>query len=188
MIQALINKNSHVPFRNSKLTYLLQSSLAPGNGSKVAVICCVSPAFTNLQETKSSLEFTHRCRDVTTKPPASGGGGGGGGEFVSPTAAAAARAAVDRAQEKARGSGAGSGRGASDTGKPRSSSTTRAPISLSRSSSSSSGGDRPLRGASADSPQRRSPARKTSYSAYAASIASPDTDSGSGSGAFSSGI
>lgn len=33
----------HIPFRDSKLTRLLQNSLS-GSGAKIAVVCCVTPA------------------------------------------------------------------------------------------------------------------------------------------------
>ena len=63
VIAALGNKkNTHVPFRNSKLTYLLQDSLA-GN-SKVFMFSNVSPAVFNLSETVCTLNFASRCRAV----------------------------------------------------------------------------------------------------------------------------
>lgn len=46
---------SHVPYRNSKLTHLLQDSL--GGDSKCAVFVNVSPAATNLAETIGTLNF-----------------------------------------------------------------------------------------------------------------------------------
>lgn len=61
VIAALGNKkNSHVPFRNSKLTYLLQDSL--GGNSKVLMFCNISPVSYNLSETVCSLNFAARCR------------------------------------------------------------------------------------------------------------------------------
>ena len=53
---------SHVPFRNSKLTYLLQDSL--GGNSKVCMIVNVSPVARNVGETVCSLTFASRCRAV----------------------------------------------------------------------------------------------------------------------------
>jgi kinesin family protein C2/C3 len=52
--------NAHVPFRNSKLTHLLQNSLS-GN-SKVIMFVNISPALYNLSETVCSLKFAARCR------------------------------------------------------------------------------------------------------------------------------
>ncbi len=53
----------HVPYRNSKLTFLLQQSLARPT-SKVLVICNVDGAEQNIGETIATLEFAERCRAV----------------------------------------------------------------------------------------------------------------------------
>jgi len=55
-------KGTHVPYRNSKLTFLLQDSLS-GN-SKVLMFCNVSPASYNVGETLCTLGFAARCRNV----------------------------------------------------------------------------------------------------------------------------
>lgn len=61
VIQALGNeKKDHVPFRDSKLTYLLQDSLC--GTSKVLMFVNVSPVEWNSQETLCSLTFAQRCR------------------------------------------------------------------------------------------------------------------------------
>lgn len=52
----------HVPFRNSKLTHLLQGALS-GN-SKVLMFVNASPSLYNASETLSSLKFALRCRAV----------------------------------------------------------------------------------------------------------------------------
>lgn len=63
MISALGNKRStHIPFRNSKLTFLLQDSL--GGNSKVMMCVNISPAIYNVGETVCSLNFASRCRSV----------------------------------------------------------------------------------------------------------------------------
>jgi len=63
VIAALGNrKSTHVPFRNSKLTFLLQDSL--GGNSKVMMCVNISPAIYNVGETICSLNFASRCRSV----------------------------------------------------------------------------------------------------------------------------
>ncbi|XP_051135073.1 kinesin-like protein KIN-7D, mitochondrial isoform X1 [Andrographis paniculata] len=55
-------KASHVPFRDSKLTRLLQSSLS-GHGH-VSLICTITPASSNLEETHNTLKFASRAKHV----------------------------------------------------------------------------------------------------------------------------
>ncbi|GFR42053.1 hypothetical protein Agub_g2869 [Astrephomene gubernaculifera] len=62
VIQALQQRNAHIPYRNSKLTRLLEDSL--GGNSKCVMIVNVSPAAENVSETKCSLEFASRARKV----------------------------------------------------------------------------------------------------------------------------
>eukprot|EP00937_MAST-01D_sp_MAST-1D-sp2_P000772 g772.t1 len=57
--------NPHVSFRDSKLTRLLQPSLA-GN-TRTAIICCISPRDKYLEETLSTLKFAGRASSITTK-------------------------------------------------------------------------------------------------------------------------
>ncbi|XP_004625999.1 kinesin-like protein KIFC3 isoform X6 [Octodon degus] len=68
VIAALRSRQGHVPFRNSKLTYLLQDSL---NGdSKTLMVVQVSPVEKNSSETLCSLRFAERVRSVELGPGA----------------------------------------------------------------------------------------------------------------------
>ncbi|KAL3268229.1 hypothetical protein HHI36_007353 [Cryptolaemus montrouzieri] len=63
VISALADGNkTHIPYRDSKLTRILQESLG-GNARTTIVICC-SPASFNEAETKSTLEFGKRAKTV----------------------------------------------------------------------------------------------------------------------------
>ncbi|MCE0480849.1 NADH-ubiquinone oxidoreductase chain 1, partial [Datura stramonium] len=55
-------KASHVPYRDSKLTRLLQTSLS-GHGH-VSLICTVTPASSNMEETHNTLKFASRAKRV----------------------------------------------------------------------------------------------------------------------------
>ncbi|XP_066943400.1 chromosome-associated kinesin KIF4A-like [Macrobrachium rosenbergii] len=56
----------HIPYRNSKLTRLLQDSL--GGNSHTVMLACVSPADSNLEETLSTLRYADRARKIKNKP------------------------------------------------------------------------------------------------------------------------
>ncbi|XP_072320787.1 kinesin-like protein KIFC3 isoform X2 [Eucyclogobius newberryi] len=62
VINALRGKHSHVPFRNSRLTYLLQDSLS--GDSKTLMMVQVSPLSSNMSESVCSLKFAQRVRTV----------------------------------------------------------------------------------------------------------------------------
>ncbi|MEW5303396.1 MAG: hypothetical protein WDW36_006094 [Sanguina aurantia] len=58
----------HVPYRDSKLTRLLQDSL--GGNSRTTLIACVSCADDSLEETLNTLKYAHRARNICNKPVA----------------------------------------------------------------------------------------------------------------------
>jgi len=63
VISALADGNkSHIPYRDSKLTRILQESL--GGNSRTTIIICCSPASFNEMETKSTLEFGRRAKTI----------------------------------------------------------------------------------------------------------------------------
>ncbi|XP_031102750.1 kinesin-like protein KIN-7K, chloroplastic [Ipomoea triloba] len=55
-------KATHIPYRDSKLTRLLQSSLS-GHG-RVSLICTVTPSSSNSEETHNTIKFAHRAKHI----------------------------------------------------------------------------------------------------------------------------
>ncbi|KAI8980520.1 kinesin motor domain-containing protein [Pilobolus umbonatus] len=53
----------HIPFRDSKLTRILQSSLT--GLTKVAVICTISPSINSIEESFNTLKFASRVKKIT---------------------------------------------------------------------------------------------------------------------------
>ncbi|CAL1544473.1 unnamed protein product [Lymnaea stagnalis] len=66
VITALVEHAPHVPYRESKLTRLLQDSL--GGRTKTSIIATVSPASVNLEETLSTLDYAFRAKNITNRP------------------------------------------------------------------------------------------------------------------------
>ncbi|XP_019411730.1 PREDICTED: kinesin-like protein KIF11 isoform X1 [Crocodylus porosus] len=66
VITALVERAPHIPYRESKLTRILQDSL--GGRTKTSIIATVSPASINLEETLSTLEYAHRAKNILNKP------------------------------------------------------------------------------------------------------------------------
>ncbi|XP_055857893.1 osmotic avoidance abnormal protein 3 isoform X2 [Episyrphus balteatus] len=67
VISALVDgKTKHVPYRDSKLTRLLQDSL--GGNTKTLMIACISPADYNYDETLSTLRYASRAKNISNKP------------------------------------------------------------------------------------------------------------------------
>ncbi|CAH8587021.1 unnamed protein product [Schistosoma rodhaini] len=67
VISALVDsKVKHIPYRDSKLTRLLQDSL--GGNTKTLMIACLSPADNNYDETLSTLRYANRAKNIRNKP------------------------------------------------------------------------------------------------------------------------
>ncbi|CCJ30567.1 unnamed protein product, partial [Pneumocystis jirovecii] len=66
VINALVDKSQHIPYRESKLTRLLQDSL--GGKTKTCIIATISPEKNNLEETISTLEYANRAKSIKNKP------------------------------------------------------------------------------------------------------------------------
>ncbi|KAI1802856.1 kinesin-domain-containing protein [Daldinia bambusicola] len=66
VINALVERSSHIPYRESKLTRLLQDSL--GGRTKTCIIATISPAKSNLEETISTLDYAFRAKNIRNKP------------------------------------------------------------------------------------------------------------------------
>jgi kinesin family protein 3/17 len=67
VIKALVDGTSkHIPYRDSKLTRLLQDSL--GGNTKTVMIAAISPASYNYEETLSTLRYADRAKQIKNKP------------------------------------------------------------------------------------------------------------------------
>uniref|UniRef100_A0A673HCN5 Kinesin-like protein n=1 Tax=Sinocyclocheilus rhinocerous TaxID=307959 RepID=A0A673HCN5_9TELE len=67
VISALVDgRSSHVPYRDSKLTRLLQDSL--GGNAKTIMVATLGPAFYNYEETLTTLRYANRAKNIKNKP------------------------------------------------------------------------------------------------------------------------
>ncbi|XP_049887934.1 kinesin-like protein Klp61F [Pectinophora gossypiella] len=66
VITALVEKHPHIPYRESKLTRILQESL--GGRTKTSIIATISPGHKDLEETMSTLEYANRAKNIQNKP------------------------------------------------------------------------------------------------------------------------
>lgn len=67
VIAALVSgKKKHIPYRDSKLTRLLQDSL--GGNTKTLMIAAISPADDNYDETLGTLKYANRAKQIKNKP------------------------------------------------------------------------------------------------------------------------
>ncbi|KAJ0766410.1 putative plus-end-directed kinesin ATPase [Helianthus annuus] len=56
-------KSGHIPYRDSKLTRILQSSL--GGNARTAIICTMSPALSHVDQSRNTLAFATSAKEVT---------------------------------------------------------------------------------------------------------------------------
>ncbi|PWN45030.1 kinesin-domain-containing protein [Ceraceosorus guamensis] len=66
VINALVEKTQHVPYRESKLTRILKESL--GGRTKTCIIATVSTERSNVEETLSTLDYALRAKSIRNKP------------------------------------------------------------------------------------------------------------------------
>jgi len=67
VIKALVTNNAkHVPFRDSKLTRLLQDSL--GGNTKTCMLAAMGPGAMSYDETLSTLRYANRAKNIKNKP------------------------------------------------------------------------------------------------------------------------
>ncbi|KAL9898288.1 kinesin-like protein Klp61F [Glossina fuscipes fuscipes] len=68
VINALAERGPHIPYRESKLTRLLQESL--GGRTKTSIIATISPGLQDMEETLGTLEYAYRAKNIQNKPEA----------------------------------------------------------------------------------------------------------------------
>eukprot|EP00268_Persea_americana_P028560 TRINITY_DN27715_c0_g1_i2.p1 TRINITY_DN27715_c0_g1~~TRINITY_DN27715_c0_g1_i2.p1 ORF type:complete len:805 (+),score=173.63 TRINITY_DN27715_c0_g1_i2:931-3345(+) len=56
-------RSGHIPYRDSKLTRILQLSL--GGNARTAIICMLSPAMSHVEQSRNTLSFATRAKEVT---------------------------------------------------------------------------------------------------------------------------
>ena len=95
----------HIPYRDSKLTRILQPSL--GGNAKTAIICAMTPALCHVEESHSTLRFASRAKRVVNNAVVN--------EVLS-DAAVLKRQAREIEELKKRLGGSGSGRGGGELG------------------------------------------------------------------------
>lgn len=67
VISALVDgKSTHIPYRDSKLTRLLQDSL--GGNAKTCMVANVGPASYNYDETLTTVRYANRAKNIKNKP------------------------------------------------------------------------------------------------------------------------
>lgn len=57
-------RNGHIPYRDSKLTRILQNAL--GGNARTAIICTMSPAHSHVEQSRNTLHFANCAKQVST--------------------------------------------------------------------------------------------------------------------------
>lgn len=60
MCLSCLQERAHIPYRDSKLTRILEDSL--GGNCKTTMMCMISPAMEAFAESLSTLKFANRCQ------------------------------------------------------------------------------------------------------------------------------
>ncbi|KAJ1774124.1 hypothetical protein LPJ74_000223 [Coemansia sp. RSA 1843] len=68
VINALVERNSYVPYRDSKLTYILKDSL--GGRTRTCMIATMSTAPDNIEETIKTLQYASQAKGIRNRPVA----------------------------------------------------------------------------------------------------------------------
>ena len=66
VITALVEHHGHIPYRDSKLTRILQESL--GGKAKTCIIATLSPSQGAVEETLSTLDYANRAKNIKNQP------------------------------------------------------------------------------------------------------------------------
>jgi kinesin family protein 11 len=66
VITALVDHHGHIPYRDSKLTRLLQESL--GGKAKTCIIATLSPSQNAVEESMSTLDYAYRAKNIKNQP------------------------------------------------------------------------------------------------------------------------
>ena len=66
LVDNAMGKSKHIPYRDSKLTRLLQDSL--GGNTKTVMMAAIGPADYNYEETLSTLRYANRAKRIKNKP------------------------------------------------------------------------------------------------------------------------
>ncbi len=66
VITALVDHHGHIPYRDSKLTRILQESL--GGRAKTCIIATLSPSNLCVEESLSTLDYAHRAKNIKNRP------------------------------------------------------------------------------------------------------------------------